>query len=311
MLPLNAAANAVLMLGAGPIPALGPTGAGVSSLIVAATSLTILAWVARGDGGLAAHPPQSARAHWRGVAAVLRVGGPIGIATVAEVGIFLGATIYAATLTAADVAAHTLTLRTAGIAYAVPAALLQASMVRMARAQALADPALQRAVTVSSLVMSLGFGGAICLALIVVGGPLAQAFFDGSAAGLAAAELAVGLLVMLGVLEFLVGPGSVAAGLLRGRKDTRAPMLYTLSGHWAVGAPVAIYLCEVQGLGITGVWIGLGAGTLITTALMLRRLRASQPVAAAPGSAPVAGPGTKQPFVGAGGSVANAAAIRS
>ena len=61
---------------------------------------------------------------------------PIGIATVAEVGVFLAATIYAATLGAADVAAHTLALRAAGIAYAVPTALLQAAMVRGARAEA-------------------------------------------------------------------------------------------------------------------------------------------------------------------------------
>lgn len=49
---------------------------------------------------------------------------------------------------------------------------------------------------------------------------LAYGFFDASAAGLAAAGVAVGLLVLLGFFEFLVGPGSAAAGLLRGRKDT-------------------------------------------------------------------------------------------
>src|SRR3546814_3068583 len=76
---------------------------------------------------------------WRGLGAVLRVGIPIGIASVTELGIYLGATLYAATQGAADVAAHTLTLRTAGVLYAVQAALLQASMVRMARAERLGD----------------------------------------------------------------------------------------------------------------------------------------------------------------------------
>jgi len=36
---------------------------------------------------------------------------------------------------------------------------------------------------------------------------------------------------------------------------------------------VAFYLCEARGLGIVGVWFGLSAGTLVTTVLMLRRLR--------------------------------------
>jgi len=275
MLPLNAAGNWVLMLGLGPIPALGPTGAGVSSLIVAATSLAILVWVARSSGQAAGASAIGPLVDWRGLTAVLRVGLPIGIATLAEVGIFLGATIYAATLGAADVAAHTLTLRTAGVAYAVPAALLQASMVRMARAEALRDHNLRHAVTVSSLVLSLAFGAVICLVLTVGAAPLARAVFDGSEAGLAAAALATSLLVLLGVMEFLIGPGLAAAGLLRGRKDTRMPMLFGLIGNWAFSVPIVIYLCEVRSLGITGVWIGLSAGALLTTVLMLGRLRAN------------------------------------
>lgn len=274
MLPLNAAGNWVFMLGVGPIPALGPTGAGVSTLIVAATSLAILVWVARSGGHVAKASATGRLVDWRGLIAVLRVGLPIGIATIAEVGIFLGATIYAATLGAADVAAHTLTLRTAGVAYAVPAALLQASMVRMARAEALRDHNLRHAVTVSSLALSLAFGAVICLVLTAGAAPLARAVFDGSEAGVAAAALATSLLVLLGVMEFLIGPGSAAAGLLRGRKDTRMPMLFGLIGNWAISVPVVIYLCEVRSLGITGVWIGLSAGALVTTALMLWRLRA-------------------------------------
>jgi MATE family multidrug resistance protein len=209
---------------------------------------------------------------WNGLAAVLRVGLPIGIATVAEVGVFLGATIYAATLSAGDVAAHTLALRTAGVAYAVPTALLQAAMIRMARAETLHDPAIRRAVTASGLGLALVAGTILFGALTLGAKPLADGFFDDGAEGLAAAGLAVSLLMLLGVMELMAGPGSAAAGLLRGRKDTRAPMLYTLVGNWAVGAPLGLYLCEAQGLGITGVWIGLAAGTLLSALLTLCRL---------------------------------------
>lgn len=307
MLPLNAAMNWVLMVGAGPIPAFGPAGAGYSSLIVTTTSLLILVLVARNTTGRFSLLSPSPWVDWAGMAAVLRVGLPIGIATVTEVGIFLGATIYAATLSAADVAAHTLTLRTAGVAYAVPAALLQASMVRMARAHTLRDLAMQRAVISSGLFLSLGFGTAICFALVLGAEPLAHGFFDSSAAGLAAAGLAAGLLILLGVMELIVGPGSTAAGLLRGRKVTRAPMVYVLVGHWAVGAPIGIYLCEVQSMGITGIWIGLSAGTLLTTVLTLWRLFAGRDLAA-PAHA---GVGTNGPFKGESGTVPNALANRS
>jgi len=287
MLPLNALGNYVFMNGLGPVPAFGPTGAGISTLLVASASLAILIVIARRASRSAISAPADASAarvsvarpsiDWRGLATVLRVGLPIGITAVAEVGVFLAATIYAATQSAADVAAHTLTLRTAGVAYAIPAALLQASMVRMARAHSQGDSRAERAVTTSSLAISLGFGALIVLLLASGAGPLAAAFFDDSPAGAAAAGLAVGLLVLLGVMELIFTPGAAAAGLLRGRKDTRVPMIYALAGHWAVGAPLGVYLCEWHSLGVTGIWIGLSAGTLLTTVLTLSRLFGLRP----------------------------------
>ena len=277
MLPLNAAGNYLFMTGAGPIPALGPTGAGVSSLVVALASLAALAGIAHRTRSERAAPSRVGPAlDWRAMVAVLRVGIPIGIATVTEVGIYLAATLYAATLGAAAVAAHTLTLRTAGIAYAVPTALLQASMVRMARAESLGDGHTRRAVVVSSLGLSLVLGMGIFLLLAGAAGPLAGSFFDNSAAGVTAAQLALGLLLLLGLTHLVANPGLAAAGLLRGRKDTRAPMMYVLVGYWAVSAPLGLYLCEVQDMGITGIWTGLATGTLATAALTLAHLLAGR-----------------------------------
>jgi MATE family multidrug resistance protein len=273
MLPLNAVANYIFMLGAGPVPALGPSGAGVSTLCVALASLAVLAVIAPRSAPEAAKASDSGP--WldvRSLLAVLRVGIPIGIATVTELGIFLGATLYAATLGAAAVAAHTLTLRTAGVVYAIPAALLQAAMVRMARAESLGQENAGGAVVTSSLLLSLVCGTGLSVLLVGGAAPLTAAFFDNSAEGVAAGKLALGLLILLGLIELVINPGQAAAGLLRGRKDTRAPMIYVLFGYWAVSAPLGLYLCELQGLGITGIWIGLAAGTLVTTVLSLARL---------------------------------------
>ena len=71
--------------------------------------------------------------------------------------------------------------------------------------------------------------------------------------GLAASGVAAGLLVLLAAMEFVFAPSAAAAGLLRGRKETRAPMLFTLIGQWGVGAPVGLYLCGAMGLGVAGI----------------------------------------------------------
>ena len=204
---------------------------------------------------------------------MLRVGLPIGIATVAEVGVFLGATLYAATLGAADVAAHTLTLRTAGVAYAVPTALLQASMVRMARADSLGDRSAARAVVAASLALSLVLRrGDLPAARRRRGAARRQPSSTAARRASPRRSLALSLFLLLGLIEFVANPGLAAAGLLRGRKDTRAPMLYVLVGNWAIGAPLGLALCEFGGLGIIGLWIGLAAGTLATAPLTLARL---------------------------------------
>jgi Na+-driven multidrug efflux pump len=158
MLPLNALGNQIFMHGLGPIPAFGPTGAGLSSLIVALASLAVLVFVMRRAERASSLPRPAAAIRWSDLRQVLLVGLPIGVATVTELGIFLGATLYAATLGAADVAAHTLTLRVAGIAYAIPAALAQAAMVRMARSVAVGDLWLRRSVALAALGLSLVAG---------------------------------------------------------------------------------------------------------------------------------------------------------
>jgi len=267
MLPLNAGFNYVFMTGTGHVPALGITGAGVSSFLVATASLAVLAFIGR----VRSTPTSPIRFDWSEFHAVLRVGLPIGVTAVAEVGVYLGATIYAATLGAADAAAHVLVLRVAGVAYAIPMALLQASMVRIARADTLADPALQRAVIWSSLWLSLAGGVLLFAGLVAAADPIATTFLGTDGLGMAAG-LAAGLLILLGIIELFECPCLAAAGLLRGRKDTRAPMVFTIAGNWIIGAPLGIYLCEMHQMGITGVWIGLLVGMVVTTLLMVLRL---------------------------------------
>ena len=107
--PLNALGNQILMNGVGGWAGYGITGAGLSSLLVSSfTALALLA-LGRRASDFGAAPRIDARA----VAEVLRIGFPIGLATLAEVGIFLSATLYAATLAAEEAAAHAIAIRTA------------------------------------------------------------------------------------------------------------------------------------------------------------------------------------------------------
>ena len=145
-------------------------------------------------------------------------------------------------------------------------------MVRMARAGRHRDPA--KAVTIGSLGLAL-VAGAILFGALAFGASLAHSFFAENGVGLEAAGIAAGLLVLLGVIEFLAARGRQPPVSCADGGIPRSPMLYTLIGHWVVGAPIDLYLCEVQHLGITGVWIGLAAGHLALPLLTLWLFEAS------------------------------------
>jgi len=258
--PMNALLNLVLMHGAFGIPGLGVTGAGVSSLIVAVFVMLACALESRrlSDGGLG-------RPEIGMILEIFRIGLPIGIATVAEVGVYLGATLYAATLSVADAAGHALAIRMAGITYAVYAGLGQAALVRIARAEL--TPHRKSEIKCTTLVMGAVAGLCLMLALSLAAQPLASFLLGGS--DRAAAGIAVVLLFLLAVSDFFGPGGAAAGGLLRGLKDTKPVMLYSLLGNWLIAAPFALALTQIADLGAIGIWIALATGTVLSSVLTM------------------------------------------
>mgnify|MGYP000698829928 CR=1 FL=1 len=260
--PLNALGNQILMNGVGGWAGYGITGAGLSSLLVSSfTALALLA-LGRRASDFGAAPRIDARA----VAEVLRIGFPIGLATLAEVGIFLSATLYAATLAAEEAAAHAIAIRTAGVSYVVSLGLLQATTVRMARTRD------GRRTIATAMSVSAAAGAALCGVLL-----LGAAFLAGGAGAAAPAlgpalAAAAPLIALLAVTELLGPANAAAAGLLRGCRDTRAAMLFSIFGNWCVAAPVAVALASGLGWGATGIWTGLTAGALTASLLTIGRV---------------------------------------
>ncbi|MEL6799223.1 MAG: MATE family efflux transporter [Pseudomonadota bacterium] len=262
--PLNAIFNYVLMYGAFGLPELGVTGAGVSSLLVGVLTLAALMREARrvGDSG-------SGRAEPTDIAAIFRIGVPIGIATLAEVGIYLGATIYAASLSVTDAAAHSVAIRLAGIGYAFYFGLQQASMTRLARV----DPKSGREgrVVATTMVLGMAIGLSICTTLVVVAAPIANYALQGSTP--AAIGAAITVIGVLAVAELFGPTGAGAAGLLRAKQMTRPVMVYSLIGNWLVSAPLIAVFTVVFDMGAVGIWIAMATGTVVYSGLCVLALR--------------------------------------
>ncbi|WP_036584370.1 MATE family efflux transporter, partial [Brucella anthropi] len=86
-------------------------------------------------------------------------------------------------------------------------------------------------------------------------------------------ELAVTFLALAALFQIVDGAQAVAAGMLRGLRDTRIPMFLALFGYWGVGLPLGALLAFQFELGGVGIWLGLAAGLGIVSVLMTLRWR--------------------------------------
>ncbi|MCE1237256.1 MAG: MATE family efflux transporter [Hyphomicrobiales bacterium] len=269
--PVNAAVGAVLIFGLWGAPRLGVVGAGFATL--AATTFMFLAMTV-----VLIFDRRFRRYHlfgrfwrldfdrWRDF---LRLGLPIGVMIAFESSIFNAAAFIAGLFGTATLAAHAVTLQIAATAFMIPLGLSQAVTIRVGAAFGRED---RRAVALAGWTgwgLVLVFMAATASVMIVAPDRLIGLFVDPTRADVAeTVRLARSFLFVAAVFQLVDGVQAVAAGMLRGLHDTRAPMIIAAAGYWGVGLLACLGLAFGAGLAGLGVWIGLALG-LGVVALML------------------------------------------
>ena len=287
---VNAGLNWLLIFGRFGLPELGVKGAALASVAVHVVTLgALLVYVARALPG----PPVLARL-WRpdpeALVRVVRVGVPIGLTGLAEVGLFAASAVMMGWLGAVPLAAHGVALQLAGLSFMVHLGLSQVATVRAGNAHGRGDRADLARGGVVVLLMS-GIVAAATVALFVSAPETLIALFVARDEPERAAILGAGATLLLAAAAFQLADAAqvMALGLLRGMQDTAVPMLIAAVSYWFVGIPVAYVLGFGLDLGGVGVWSGLAAGlALAATLLMLRFLRfvLREPTAPALSAAP-------------------------
>jgi MATE family multidrug resistance protein len=190
---------------------------------------------------------------FRGVGTLLRLGLPAALAIGFEIGVFNLSTALAGTLNPVSLAAHTIALNADAVAYMVPLGISSAAAVSVGRAIGAGGP--RRAARAGWLAVGLGGGFEVFPALVFV-------LFGRQIAGLythdpAVVGLAVVLFRVAAVFQIFDGVQIIETGALRGKGNTRTPMIWNLVGYWCIGLPIGYFLCFVIGWGVVGIWDGL------------------------------------------------------
>jgi len=214
------------------------------------------------------------RPEWARVREVFVVGLPISGVLMLEIGVFSAAALAMGWFGAVAVAAHAIAIQTASATFMVPMGIGQAATARVGLAIGGGDRAGAARAGWCAVALGAAFMASMAVTLVLASPFIAWAFLD--AADPRAAEVAAlgaTLLVIAGFFQLGDGIQVVAAGALRGLKDTRVPMLFAALGYWVLGLPVGLLLAHAGGLGPPGVWVGLGVGLAIVAGLMLLRWR--------------------------------------
>ncbi|MCM2561381.1 MATE family efflux transporter [Lutimaribacter sp. EGI FJ00015] len=269
---VNILVNYALIFGNWGAPELGIRGAAIASLAVQGVSALALIVYA------ALVTPEHAlfqrlwRPDWEAFGAVFRLGWPIGITNLAEVGLFGASSLMMGWLGTLPLAAHGIALQITSAMFMVHLGLSNAATVRAGRALGRGDlPGLRRGgkviIAVSAVMVTL-----TVVLFVLAPEPLMALFLspDDPERG-AVIVIGVGLLAAAALFQLVDAAQVMALGLLRGVQDTRVPMVIAAFSYWAVGVPFSYVLGFPLGLGGVGVWLGLAIGLALAGVFMMWR----------------------------------------
>ncbi len=269
---LNAILNYALIFGNFGLPELGLTGAAIASVLMQLAGLAIMmAYIQR---ALPSHVlfQRIWRSDPEAFGSVFRLGWPIGLANLAESGLFSASAVMMGWLGALPLAAHGVAVQLASLAFVVHLGVSQAVTVRTGRALGRSDAVGMRDGGLVSNALSVAFSAVTVVLFLAIPELLTGLFVDPADPDRPAIiAIGVTLLAVAALFQLVDGAQVIALGLLRGVQDTRVPMYYAAFSYWVVGIPASYVLGFTLGFEGVGVWLGLVIGLAFAAVLLMAR----------------------------------------
>jgi MATE family multidrug resistance protein len=268
-IPMNAGLNWILVFGHLGAPALGIAGSGCATAVIQWLMFTGLGSYALAAPSLAQYHMRPSLRAWGEIGRILRLGLPIGGILGLEIGVFATTGILMGLLGADALGAHQLVMNCISVIFMVPLGIAQAATVRVAVAIGSGAAAAARRAAIVSLALGVVYMAIMAIVLVTAPRAIARVYVDIDApANRELVGIALYLLLIAALFQIFDGVQAIAAGALRGYRDTAVPLLLAVIGYWGVGFAGGWLLAFPGGYGPIGLWSGLAVG-LAAVALML------------------------------------------
>lgn len=268
---LNILLAIVLIFGLGPIPSLGIAGAALSTVLSRLAASIVGVWLLYSGRNVVRLRSRSYRPDWRLMKQILTIGVPSGAQGIARnmTQVFvlrILTSTSAGALGAAALAIGTQVTRliqTPGMAIGVASTAMVGQSLG---AWQTADARVRGNVAIA-------FGVALLSLLavpVIIFAPALVRFFEPTAEGVVMSA-GVAYLRIIGLSQPLLAIATISNGALRGAGDTLPGLYATLVGRWLLSVPLAYLLALRLGMGPSGVWWALAAGTVLQATITLWR----------------------------------------
>ena len=255
---LNVFLNWIFIYGNWGAPALGLVGAGLGTLTARIVSISILlACVLRGSIYQSALPKRwFARLENARLWTMAKLGAPLSLSLLMEVGAFGCAAIMMGWISAKTLASHQIAINCAATTFMFPLGISFAARIRVGHA--VGSNQRSRLLTIGLSAMAIGtmVMGTFALFFLTFGGTIASWFVKEQDV----VFMAAGLLSIAGIFQIFDGLQVIAGGCLNGLSDVRVPTLTAFVAYWVIALPLAYYLAFVRHMNGRGIWISLAVG---------------------------------------------------
>lgn len=209
--------------------------------------------------------------HWQTLKELLKTGLPIGGMIAVEGSLFVAAALLIGRLGEIPVAGHQVAINFASLIFMIPLGLGNAISVRVGNAIGRNDPEGAR---------YQGFLGMGLVSVLQTVGVTLMFVFPAPIIALytndpEVANIAIPLLFLAAIFQWPDGLQVTAASALRGLKDTRIPMIYTIVAYWLIGMTTGYTLTFTYEWGARGMWVGMIAGLTAAALLLVGRFTRS------------------------------------
>lgn len=273
-IPVNALMAYLLIYGKMGLPPLGLFGAGLASTFVNFTMFLAVLWFATmrrpfRDYHVLAHLCHFDRPFMR---RLIVTGLPISLIVLLEYGLFSAAGLLAGLVSISALTAHQIAFQIDLMLFVVPLGISTAAAVRVGHAVGRGDgPGVKRAGLIAILLGILA-AATLTIAVVAMRFEIAGLFLDQTTDDAGATTELVANLLLIGASFFISDAAQhIAAGGLRGLKDTRVPLLFACIANWPIGFTLSYVLGLKIGLGAIGIWIGLSIGTTVYAGFLILR----------------------------------------